>query len=89
LHQLKQFGIGGLAAGPSFSATGGTITDSGGKTIHTFTSSGTFSDVSGGAGTVECLVLLAVVVEEHNHGGGGGAGGFRTASDFQYLLDLM
>ena len=30
------------------SATGGTVTYSGGKTIHTFTSSGTFSVTSGG-----------------------------------------
>jgi hypothetical protein len=48
-----------------FTATGGTITYSGGKTIHTFTSSGTFSfDASGLPGTVEYLVVAG--------GGGGG-----------------
>lgn len=45
-------------------ATGGTITYSGGYTIHTFTSSGTFTVLSG-SGTVECLIVA----------GGGGAGG--------------
>lgn len=43
--------------------TGGTITHSGGYTIHTFTSSGTFAPP--GAGNVEVLVI----------GGGGGGGG--------------
>ncbi len=46
-------------------ATGGTITYSGGYTIHTFTSSGTFT-VTSGSGYVETLVVA---------GGGGGGGG--------------
>lgn len=46
-----------------YPATGGTITTSGGYTIHTFTSSGTFNP--GVAGNVEALVV----------GGGGGGGG--------------
>ncbi len=45
-----------------FSATGGTITYSGGYTIHTFTASGTFTPNM--AGTIEILVV-----------GGGGSGG--------------
>ncbi len=45
-------------------ATGGTITTSGGYTIHTFTSSGTFTPSI--AGNVETLVV----------GGGGGGGGW-------------
>jgi len=45
-----------------FSATGGTITTSEGYTIHTFTTSGTFTP--NGAGNVEVLVV----------GGGGGGG---------------
>ncbi|MBI2356474.1 hypothetical protein HYV12_00230 [Candidatus Dojkabacteria bacterium] len=46
------------------SATGGTITTSGGYTIHTFTTSGTFTP--NGIGSVEVLVV-----------GGGGGGGWR------------
>ena len=45
--------------------TGGTITTSGSYTIHTFTSSGTFT--TGKSGNVELLVV---------GGGGGGGGGF-------------
>jgi hypothetical protein len=70
------FGFGrrrGGASGPSFSATGGTVTTAAGKTIHTFTSSGTFT-ASGSPGNVEYLVVA---------GGGGGAnpsmGGNRIA----------
>ena len=50
---------------PGFSATGGTITYSGGYTIHTFTSSGTFAVT--GRGNVEVLAVAG--------GGGGGDGG--------------
>ena len=60
------FGFGrrrGGASGPSFSATGGTVTTAAGKTIHTFTGSGTFT-VTSGSGTVDYLVVA---------GGGGGA----------------
>jgi hypothetical protein len=45
-------------------ATGGTITQSGGRTFHTFTSSGTF-DLLVSVGTVEVMGI----------GGGGGGGG--------------
>ena len=45
-------------------ATGGTITQSGGRTFHTFTSNG-FFDLLVGVGTVEVMVI----------GGGGGGGG--------------
>jgi hypothetical protein len=48
---------------PLITATGGTITTSGGFKYHTFTSSGTFQ-VTAGSGLVEVFVL-----------GGGGAGG--------------
>ncbi|MCK5583383.1 MAG: hypothetical protein KAI33_06315, partial [Elusimicrobiales bacterium] len=54
-------------AGPptsSFSATGGTITTSGGYTIHTFTGNGTFTP--NGSRNVEVLVVAG--------GGGGGSG---------------
>jgi hypothetical protein len=49
-------------------ATGGTITTSGGKRIHTFTADGTLTVAHGGA--VEILVV-----------GGGGGGGFAAMSD--------
>ena len=59
-------------------ATGGTITYSGGKTIHTFTSSGTFTVLTAGAAaTVEALVVAG------GGGGGnyaGGAGGACSSS---------
>jgi hypothetical protein len=62
----------------NFDATGGTITFSGGKTIHTFTSSGTFTVNFG-----DTLVEYLVVAGGGGAGeGGGGAGGFRTGSGF-------
>ncbi len=51
-------------------ATGGTITNFGGKTIHTFTSSGTFTVT--GTGNVNYLVVA----------GGGGAGGYLNGTDY-------
>ena len=62
-------------------ATGGTITYSGGYTIHTFTTSGTFTP--GSAGNVEYLVVAGGGGGgSGNYAGGGGAGGFRTATGF-------
>lgn len=60
-----QIAVGGGATNPPTggSATGGTITQSGGYTIHTFTSSGTFTPNF--SGNVEVLVVA---------GGGGGGG---------------
>jgi hypothetical protein len=55
--------IGFGAGGAVFSATGGTITTDGAYTVHTFTSSGTFTVLSG-AITAEVAVV-----------GGGGSGG--------------
>lgn len=54
----------------SENATGGTITTSGGKTIHTFTSNGTFTPPTGTSNTVEILVV-----------GGGGGGGTYLGAD--------
>ena len=50
------------------SATGGTVTEVGGYRIHTFTSDGTFTVISGG--DVDYLVVAG-------GGGGGGKLGFR------------
>jgi hypothetical protein len=49
------------------SPTGGTITTSGGNTIHTFNSSGTFVVPAEASGDVEYLVIAG-------GGGGGGSG---------------
>jgi len=62
------------AATNTISATGGTITYSGGYTIHTFTSSGTFT-VSSGSGNVEVLVVAGGGGGGSDMGGGGGGGG--------------
>jgi hypothetical protein len=67
-------------------ATGGTITTAAGKTIHTFTSSGTF-EVTGGSGDVEYLVVAGGGGGGGaDVGGGGGAGGFRTSDTFPVIL---
>ena len=55
-------------------ATGGTKTTSGLYTIHTFTSSGTFS-VSETSGIIDFLVIAGGGGGGHDNGGGGGAGG--------------
>ena len=66
--------------GIPFTATGGTITTSGAYTIHTFTSSGTFTPAI--AGTVDYLVVAGGGGGGFEVGGAGGAGGFRTATGF-------
>jgi len=63
-------------------ATGGTVTYSGGNTIHTFTANGTFNVTSSG-GNVEYLIIAGGGAGGGDGGavgaGGGGAGGFQTA----------
>jgi hypothetical protein len=61
-------------------ATGGTITYSGGYTIHTFTSSGTFTP--NGSGIVDVLVVAGGGGGGYSGGAGGGAGGY------QYIASL-
>jgi hypothetical protein len=61
-----------------FSATGGTITTAAGKTIHTFTSSGTFV-VTLGSADVEYLVVAGGGGGGSSFAGGGGAGGYRSS----------
>ncbi|MFH1201090.1 MAG: hypothetical protein V1484_02050 [bacterium] len=72
---------------PTFSATGGTITYSGGYTIHTFTSSGTLTVT--GSGNVEVLVVgggggggKGDSDNPYGAGGGGGAGGYIYNENF-------
>jgi len=71
--------VGGFTASSGATAivaTGGTITYSGGRTIHTFTSSGTFTVTSAPSGaTVEALVIAGGGGGGMYAGGGGGAGG--------------
>jgi len=66
----------------SIDASGGTVTTSGDYTIHSFTSSGTFTVNSAPAdATVEYLVIAGGGSGSHNTTeGGGGAGGYRTAT---------
>jgi len=67
----------------AYTCVGCTETTSGGNTIVTFTSSGTFTPT--GSGTVEYLVIAGGGGGgdiDSNYGGGGGAGGMRTASGF-------
>ena len=68
----------GTTTDTSQDATGGTITHSGGYTIHTFTSSGTFTP--NGAGDVEYLVVAGGGGGSSGRGGGGGAGGMRSGT---------
>ena len=61
------------------SGTGGTITNVNGYTIHTFTSSGTFTLISGGE--IEYLVVAGGGGGGASwEGGGGGAGGLMTGT---------
>ncbi|MBT3249409.1 MAG: site-specific integrase [Candidatus Pacebacteria bacterium] len=59
-------------------ATGGTITYVDDYTVHTFTSSGTFTP--NGVGNVEYLVVAGGGGGGHFSGGGGGAGGYLTGT---------
>jgi len=59
-------------------ATGGTITQSGGYYIHTFTADGTFTPAEDG--DVEVLVIGGGGGAGGRMGGGGGAGGYRYDS---------
>jgi len=62
-------------------ATGGAISFSGGKTIHTFIQSGTFSVPSpGGLSSVDYLVVAGGGGGGGSRGAGGGAGGYRTGT---------
>jgi hypothetical protein len=68
------------SATPKF--VGGTITTSGGKQIHTFTSSGTLSPLT--PITASYLVVAGGGSGGARHAGGGGAGGLLTSSTTLY-----
>ena len=64
----------------SAKATGGAISHYLGKTIHTFTSSGTFTNTSGSNLTVDHVIIAGGGAGGATyHGAGGGAGGVRTS----------
>ena len=66
--------------GTNATATGGSITTVGTKTIHTFTEDGNFT--ANGDFDVEYLVIAGGGGGGGGLGGGGGAGGYRTATGF-------
>ena len=55
-------------------ATGGTVTQSGGRTFHTFTADGTFT-LNASVGTVEVMLVGGGGGGGGENGGGGGSGG--------------
>ena len=61
-------------------ATGGQISFFNGKTIHTFTSTGTFTAPGTFNETVEYVAVAGGGGGATDQGGGGGAGGYRTGS---------
>jgi hypothetical protein len=63
----------------SFEAEGGTESTSGEYTYHTFTSSGTFSVLSG-LKSISYLIVAGGGGGGYNAGAGGGAGGYRTGT---------
>jgi hypothetical protein len=73
--QTQWIGIG------AFTATGGTVTTSGGYTIHTFTGNDIFQVISGTKG-VELMVVAGGGAGGAQRGGGGGAGGLIYNSSF-------
>jgi hypothetical protein len=62
--------------------TGGTITNSGGYRIHTFTTNGTLIVPAGFSGGAELLVVAGGGGGGSGRGGGGGAGGLLFNSNF-------
>ncbi|OGL34495.1 hypothetical protein A3F05_01735 [Candidatus Saccharibacteria bacterium RIFCSPHIGHO2_12_FULL_47_17] len=86
LNSSVSIGTLALSSTP-ITATGGTITTSGNYTIHTFTSSGTFT-VTGGSGSVEALVVAGGGGGGgHYYSGGGGAGGM--VEDWAHSVTLQ
>ena len=61
-------------------ATGGTVTQSGGRTFHTFTADGTFT-LNASVGTVEVMLVGGGGGGGGENGGGGGSGGMVIVTD--------
>ena len=70
-----------FATSAAWAASGGSVTSSGGYTIHTFTGSGTFTVTGGGSKSIDVLVVAGGAGGSGYYGGsygianGGGAGG--------------
>ena len=64
--ETRGLGLPKSVGGATFSATGGTTTDSGGYRYHTFNSSGTFA-VSAGTATGEVLAVAVAVAVDISH----------------------
>ena len=62
-----------VSGASNLNATGGTITNAGGYTYHSFTANGTFTPPQ--AGNIEVLMVAGGGGGGGHHGGGGGAGG--------------
>jgi len=73
-------GEGDLYGGWGGSASGGTTSTYGSYTMHTFTSSGTFTVTTGGP--IDYLVVAGGGGGGSHIGGGGGAGGMLTATNY-------
>jgi hypothetical protein len=71
---VVRYQIGTVQTGTA-KATGGAISYYGGKTIHTFTSSGLFTNTSGSSLTIDYIAVAGGGAGGVNGGGGGGAGG--------------
>lgn len=69
----------GGGGGPAITATGGTITHVGALTVHTFTSSGTWT-ITSGSGTVAYLICAGGGGGGGDIGGGGGGGTVLTGT---------
>ena len=77
---LVPFAIPSDALAFTSECTGGTVTHSGGNTIHTFISNGTFDCTGTGGGSADYLVVAGggggAVVSAGGAGGGGSRSGF-------------
>ena len=78
--KLEYYYSGGWSSIGAVAATGGTITESDGYKIHTFTSGGTFTITNGG--NVEVLVVAGGGGGGSGAAGGGGAGGLIYYSSY-------
>ena len=79
-NNLQVAGTAYIGGNKTFSATGGTITTSGGNTIHTFNNVGVGTFTPNGDGTVTYLVVAGGGGAAGQRGAAGGAGGFRTGT---------
>lgn len=75
--------IEGVLGSSGVFASGGSVSESGGYRIHTFTTSGDFTVTSGG--TIDVLVVAGGGAGGTDRGGGGGAGGVIYATSISII----